>query len=145
MDSIARWKPQFKSALAASPSARGILSAERVLAHCRDAGHRWRDSFWSPSVTLLAFLLQVLDAAKTVRAAVADLIGELAAGGFVGELPSSDPSAFAQARRRVPEAVFAAVLREVTERVRALGGGNLWRGRRVILVDGTCVSIRAQN
>ena len=100
MDSIARRKPVFKSAIAASPSARGILSPERVLGHCRDAGHRWRRSFWSPSVTVLTFLLQVLDAAKTVRAGVADLIGELAAGGFAVALPSSDPSAFAQARRR---------------------------------------------
>ena len=54
MDSVARWKPHLKSALAASPSARSALSHERVLAHCRDAGHRWRESFWSPSVSIKA-------------------------------------------------------------------------------------------
>ncbi len=58
MSSIAHWKRQFKSVLRTSAEVQELLSEDRVHGHCRDAGHRWRDTFWSPSITLLTFLLQ---------------------------------------------------------------------------------------
>ncbi len=47
----------------------------------------------------MAFLLQVLNSAKTLRAALAHVLLGQAALDPDGPLPSHDPSAFAQARQ----------------------------------------------
>lgn len=138
-------KALCKRAILAPAGDRPFLSAERVEHECRLAGHTWRDSFWSPFVTLLACLLQTLGGSKSLRSAVADVIGEIADGrgacARAGRTPSHDPAAFAQARRRLPLAVFSALQRDVTARISALGAGDRWRGRRVVVVDGTGVSM----
>lgn len=140
---IAHWKRQFKSALTDSPSIQQLFSTQRIERHCRRARHHWRASFWSPSVTVLTCILQALNTVKSLRAAVADLLSHLAAQGQPQRLPSADPSAFAQARQRVPEAVFQALLQEVSHHacVLAKADEGLWRGFRVRLIDGACVSM----
>lgn len=142
MSTIAHWKRQFKPALAESATAQALLSAVHINAHCRRIGHRWRKSYWSPSSTVVAFLLQALNGAKTLRATLADVLAAQVARDPDRPLPSSDPSAFAQARQRLPEALLAAVLADVTQQVGGrASAGRLWNGRRVVLVDGTCVSM----
>lgn len=101
MASIAHWKHRLKSSLLFDDAVRRVLRVERIEEECRHLDHRWRSSFWSPSVTLLTFLLQVLSAEKTLRAAVASLLNQLA-GQKVDQLASPDPSAYCQARRRLP-------------------------------------------
>ena len=61
MASIAHWKRRINTNLLNDPIVTEALDPQRIEEHCREAGHRWRDSFWSPSITLLTFLLQVLD------------------------------------------------------------------------------------
>ncbi|MCA9285772.1 MAG: IS4 family transposase [Phycisphaerales bacterium] len=144
MSTIAHWRRQFKSAMSRSKSVLALLGADEVERRCREAGHEWRESFWSPTTTLVAFLLQALNGAKTLRAGVAEILAELASTGLdEGRVPpSADPSAFCGARQRLPEAVLAATLGEATERIAAIAGaGRLWRGRRVLLIDGSSASM----
>jgi hypothetical protein len=140
---ISHWKRNFKSSFAGSHLMQRLFGHECIQGHCREIGHRWRKSFWSPRVTLLTCVLQALNSVKSLRAAVAELLSHLAMHDDPATLPSADPSAFAQARRRVPEAVFQALLHEVTQHARCLAGveDGCWRGFRVVLIDGVCVSM----
>ena len=49
MASIAHWKRQLKTHLLNDPVVAEALAPQHIEQHCRDAGHCWRDSFWSPS------------------------------------------------------------------------------------------------
>ena len=141
MATIARWKRHVNVHLLNHPSVSRVLSPRSIDQLCRDQGHRWRASFWSPRTTLIAFLLQVLDGAKTLRSAVALLLVQLA-DGDAGELPSPDPSAYCQARRRLPGSVIGALLRRVTDQIReAVTDCSGWLGRQVWIVDGSSASM----
>jgi len=137
---LTHWKGQLKSDLLVNSAVCDAMSPAAIEACCREAGHAWRDTFWSPSTTLVTFLLQVLDGAKTLRAAVATLLAQLAARG--DDLPSGDPSAYCQARRRLPGELFTGLLAQVAGRMRALPRADqTWRGHRVWITDGTSVSM----
>ena len=141
MASIRDWKKRIKSDILGIPAFGEFLSATTVEAACREEGHTWRESFWSPSVTLTTFLIQVLSAEKTLRAAVASLLTQLAAGGE-SALPSGDATAYCQARKRFPEAVVGKMLRHSVTHLRAqITKDNGWLGRRVWMVDGSGVSM----
>jgi hypothetical protein len=141
MANITHWRRQLNSSLLVQASAGEALSAKVIEQHCRRAGHRWRESFWSPPMTLLAFLLQVLSAEKTLRAAVASLLTQLAARGET-KLPSSDASGYCQARRRLPATALNSLGRAVADRVQDLVGLEYrWHGHRLKVVDGTTVSM----
>ena len=132
MSSIAHWRRQFKPAVGRSQSVQAILATEAFERRCRDCGHRWRRSFWSPRTTFVCCLLQALSAAKTLRAAVSDLLVELVERESSTELPSADPSAFTQGRKRLPEAAFETTFRETVSEVRRLASDErVWCGRRV--------------
>lgn len=141
MANIAHWRRHVNEQLLVDPVIGPVLSAEEIEAHCRAAGHRWRKSFWSPSVTLLAFILQVLSAEKTLRAAVVSLLTRLAAQGR-SALPSQDPTAYCQARLRLPGQVLSGLLAAINHHIRQLvPHEHRWRGRRVWIVDGSSVSM----
>ncbi len=141
MASLAGWKDSVKQNLVVDPTFGRVLSRERIESFCRGAGHVWRPSFWNPSVTVWTFLWQVLDGAKTLRAAVATLLVQWAAQGNA-TLPSPDPTAYCQARRRLPIEVILQLLVHLTLRMRNLvTPGTGWRGRRVWAVDGSSVSM----
>jgi hypothetical protein len=93
MATLTPWKGSVKENLLRLPAVRDALSPELIETCCRQAGHPWRTSFWKRSTTILTFLLQVLDGAKTLRAAVATLLTQLAAPGET-PLPSPDPTAY---------------------------------------------------
>ena len=141
MADLKRWKRNLKETLLVHSLLATTLSPEAIEAACRRFGHAWRETFWNPTTTLLTFLLQVLSAEKTLRAAVADLLAQLAALGRQG-LPSGDPTAYCQARQRLPIEVPIAMLGHVVEQIKPLPGAvHTWLGRRVWLVDGTTVSM----
>jgi hypothetical protein len=124
-----------------NPTVNEILSPSTVEQHCRALGHRWRKSFWSPTTTLVAFLLQVLDGAKTLRSAVALLLTQLVASGE-SDLPSADPTAYCQARIRLPRELLWRILRVVSDRIANLiTADDKWLGRRVWVVDGSSISM----
>jgi hypothetical protein len=141
MASLSHWRRQLNSGLLFGPVVREILSLEHIEEQCRRAGHQWRDSFWSPSVTLLTFLLQVLSGEKTLRSAVAALLTQLAARG-IEHRPSVDPSAYCQARRRLPLGVVGQLSDELASRMQTqVSEEYRWHGHRIVKVDGTTVSM----
>lgn len=144
MSSIAQWTRIFKSAITRSQAVMALLAVAEVERRCREVDHRWRESFWSPTTTLTTFLFQALNGAKTLRAAVADML-EVVLSREVDPsrtLPSDDPSAFCAARRRLPEAVIEATLREAVARIVSLAGEPMrWIGRRVWIVDGSSATM----
>jgi Transposase DDE domain len=141
MASIAHWKRRIKSNLLNDSLVSEALDPQRVEAYCREIGHRWRERVWSPGITLLAFLLQVFDPDKTLRAAVAQLITHLAARGQ-HKLPSADPSSYCQARQRTPGEVFTRVMIMLAENLRQrVRRSHGWLGRRVWVVDATNASM----
>ena len=135
------WRQRLKSALLLNPDIQTVLSPEAVETACQAIGHSWRDSFWSPSITLVTFLLQVLSAEKTLRAAVADLVTQLTS--LDQPLPkSADPSAYCQARQRLPFEITLGLLQGILEPIRPLAHSvSTWLGRRVWIMDGTTVSM----
>src|SRR5205085_1652704 len=103
-----------------------------ILETCREVGHEWRERQLGPVVTTYLFLQQVAHG-NTACAHLRHLSG----------LPV-DPSAYCQARRRLPLAFF--------ERLQARGadavGARLprvarrrWRGHRLFFLDGSSFSM----
>jgi hypothetical protein len=141
MADLSRWKRELKAGLLVNSALCEALAPAVVESACRKAGHLWRQSFWSPTLTMITFLLQVIDGAKTLRAAVATLLAQMAARGDT-DLPSADPAAYCQARRRLPGEVFAALLTHVSDQMKSLlGSGGTWLGHRVWITDGSAVSM----
>lgn len=141
MASIVPWRRYIKTHLIADPVVADALAPADIDQQCRDAAHRWRESFWSPSITVLTFLLQVLEPGKTLRCAVAQLLTQLAAAQR-GDLPSADPSAYCQARQRLPGEALTRLLEMLAGRLRQrVGAVDRWLGRRVWVVDGSSASM----
>lgn len=141
MANIAHWKRHVNEYLLNDSVLLNALSAESVEAECRSAGHSWRTSFWSPSITVLAFVLQVLSAEKTLRAAVVNLLTRLAAQGRQN-LPSQDPTAYCQARQRLPGQAITALLGHTAGQIQKMGTvAHRWLGRKVHIFDGSSASM----
>lgn len=101
---------------------------------------RWRDCVFTPMVTLWTFLSQVLCPDHSCRAAVARLIARLVARGEAPCSPETGP--YCKARQRLPVGVFSSLARRTGQIAEALAPADWgWKGRRVLLVDGTTVSM----
>ncbi len=101
-------------------------------------GVRYRHRLYSPQVTVWAFLSQILDQDNTCANAVSRIIAWLASQDQ--PLPSPDPSAYCQARQRLPEGVLGDLLRRVGAGLQAqVPDEGAWCGHRVFLVDGSTV------
>jgi hypothetical protein len=90
MASIAHWRRYVNTTLLSDPVVSQVLSPEKIEACCRQSDYHWRNSFWSPTLTVLTFMLQVGSAEKTLRAAVATLLNQLRVRGEA-DLPSPTP------------------------------------------------------
>lgn len=101
---------------------------------------KYKQRLFTPLVTLWAFLSQVLDTDKTCHNTVSRVISYLVGEGV--ELPSTDTSAYCQARSRLPEKLleklFTQAARSLEEKVTR---EHLWCGRHVLLIDGSTVSM----
>lgn len=101
---------------------------------------RWRDCVFTPMVTLWTFLSQVLCPDHSCRAAVARLIARLVARGQAPCSPDTGP--YCKARQRLPVGILSALARRVGQRTEDLAPADWgWKGRRVLLVDGTTASM----
>jgi hypothetical protein len=99
-----------------------------------------RDRIFTPAVTAALFLAQVLCDDRSCRATVARLLAWRAGRG----LPACSPDAggYCKARRRLPEALLPRLARQAADRLRAHAPPRwLFHGRRVVIVDGTTVSM----
>jgi hypothetical protein len=107
---------------------KSILSAEQILAVCQAVGHCWRERLFGPVETVQLFLLQVLHG-NTALTHLSHLWGS-----FVGA------SAFCEARKRLPLAVWQLLLEVVSEKL-ADSTQTLWHGLRVWIADGSSFSM----
>lgn len=123
------------------PFLRAFLSAEDIRNAAVADQYRWRERIWTPMQTLWTFLVQVLHPDCSCRAAVAQVLAEQAALGESLQV-SADPTAYCQARRRLPLELFKTAFHTIDESLRAkVGTDYLWYGRRVWVVDGSSCSM----
>ena len=101
---------------------------------------KYRCRLFDPFVTLWAFLSQVLTPDKSCHNAVSRVIAYLVNEGV--EIPSTDTSAYCQARSRLPdnllEKLFSKTAQSLEEKVTT---EYLWCGRSVKVIDGSSVSM----
>jgi hypothetical protein len=107
---------------------------------------KYKKRLFDPVVTLWAFLSQVLDTDKTCHNAVSKIIANLA--GTEVEVPSTDTSAYCQARSRLPEKLLEKLFNDSSQNLEEkVSQENLWCGRNVKVIDGSTISMpdTAQN
>ena len=116
------------------------LQAEQLVRLMQEEAVTFRDRVFNPAVTLAVFLSQVLSTDQSCRQAVARLNAFRSAR---GENPTSpDTGSYCKARARLPETVLAKLVRQTGRALDEQAPASwLWHGRRVILVDGTTVSM----
>lgn len=106
----------------------------------RAEGITYRKRLFWPAVTVWMFLSQALDKDKSCENAVSRVIAWLSSQ--KASLPSSDPSAYCQARQRLPEGLFKRLFVGVAHRLQVrVSPERLWKGRRVFLLDGSTLSM----
>jgi hypothetical protein len=92
----------------------------------RDAGHKWRNRILDPIITVQLFVLQVLHF-NTALTHVRHLAGQ-----------QFKPSAYCQARKRLPLKVMQTLLRTMCDKAGATG---LFHGYKLWIVDGSSASM----
>lgn len=117
-----------------------LLTGPQLLDRVEKLLPEYRERVFPPTETLSMFLGQVLSADGSCRQAV----DEAAVKWLVAGLPppSTSTSAYCQARARLPLEIISTLAREVGEMVSADASlWWLWRGRRVLLADGTTATL----
>ena len=116
------------------------LSPQSVRSACEKLQHEFRERIFSPAITLWVFLAQVLSADHSCREAVAKLNFWRLAQGL--QPCSPDTGSYCEARQRLPEALFAELVRstgkELSEKADAAWQ---WLGRVVKVVDGATITM----
>jgi hypothetical protein len=117
-----------------------ILNAAMVEEALAAEGVHYNQSIYTPFLTLCTFLSQVLDPDHSCRAAVARVIVWLA---IHDRKPCSEQTGtYCDARLRLPLGVVEHLVRRTGREVEASAASEwLWKGRRVLLVDGTTASM----
>lgn len=92
-------------------------------------------SFWTPALTLWAFLSQMVAADPSCRQAVARVVVALA---LSRDLDDLDTAAYCRARAKLPAQVLRRLALQGGQRLeRSAATTWLWRNRHVSLVDGS--------
>lgn len=117
-----------------------VLGASMVTTALVEEGVRFNESLFTPFLTLCVFLSQVLDPDHSCRAAVARFIVWSA---LVGRKPCApETGAYSDARQRLPLGVIQRLVRKTAQEVDDRAADDwLWKGRHVVLVDGTTASM----
>jgi hypothetical protein len=126
-----------------------LLSKEQVRAAVEAEGYCFRQCLFTPLVVLWTFLLQVLSPDGSCREAVSKLLALLAGLGEDAAL-EPDTGPYCKARKKLPEALLARLMRESGRQLHAgdragrAGGpsrSRLLGGRPIKIVDGTTASM----
>lgn len=124
MASIARIVTRFKN------DPLSLLDDAVVREACEHANHTWRDRVLGPAVTVRLMVLQVLHGNVSCRRLTR--IAHVAVS----------VTAYVNARKRLPIDVLGMVLWRVSREARQRAGDlDLWRGHRVMFIDGSGVSM----
>jgi hypothetical protein len=106
------------------------LAKETIEQACHQSNYSWRRRILDPATTIYLFLLQILHGNTACTHVV-----------HFGNWSFTD-SAYCQARKRLPLAVFHALLEKIAAALRAATAGeSRWLGHRVWLVDGSSFSM----
>lgn len=117
-----------------------ILDVEMVNAALAEENVTFSERIFTPLVTLSVFLSQVLDPDHSCRAAVARLIVWLSLNGH--KACSPDTGTYCDARQRLPLGVIVRLVRQTAREIEGRAPKTWhWKGRRVLLVDGTTASM----
>lgn len=101
---------------------------------------KYKKRLFDPLITLWTFLSQVLDTDKSCHNAVSKTIAHLAQEEV--EIPSTDTSAYCQARARLPEKLLKQLFNYSAQNLEEkVTQENLWCGRNVKVIDGSTVSM----
>ncbi|MDJ0696272.1 IS4 family transposase [Mastigocoleus sp. MO_188.B34] len=101
---------------------------------------KYKKRLFDPFVTLWAFLSQVLDTDKSCHNAVSKIIAYLTGEGV--EIPSTDTSAYCQARSRLPEKLLEKLFNKSGQNLEEkVTTEHLWCGRNVKVIDGSTISM----
>jgi hypothetical protein len=117
-----------------------VLSEETLVRAVADEAGKTGDRIFTPPVTLATFLSQVHSDDHSCRAAVARLKGWRAGQG----LPpcSLATGGYCKARQRLPESLLPRLVRRTGDGLHDRApGGWLFHGRKVVIVDGSGVSM----
>ena len=117
--SLNQVKKQFKD----------YLTPAAIQQVCRDEDYVFRKRRLGPVETIFAFCIQVLHG-NTACTAVRHWLGS-----------EVTDSAYCQARQRLPLAIFKKVLKQIASNLNEQVSGDLWKGLRVYLIDGTTFSM----
>ena len=119
---------------------REVLDRELVEAAVKEEGATYRVRLYTPFLTLALFLSQALGPDHSCRAAVARLLVWLARGRRA--LCSAGTGAYCDARQRLPLGVLTRLVRRTGLKTDDdAAPGWPWKSRRVLIVDGTTVSM----
>ena len=126
-----------------------LLQQTQLKLEIEKEGLCFYDRLFTPAVTLWCMVFQRLNHDHTLQAAVCDLRsgGADRLAGKKGTPPSKlirslSTAAFSKARKRSPLAVFSAVLLAQAKDVWSEFRDGRWRGLRVLLLDGSQISLR---
>jgi putative transposase len=119
-----------------------LLPENKIAQACAEVSYTWRERVLPPAVTVLHMILAALWPEESFTAswqvqwaAVTSRHPELA-----GQSPAR--GSLAKARTRLPLALWEKLFAYVSETAQAWGEAlAYWRGHRVVLLDGTCVSM----
>ena len=112
---------------------------------CRFVGHQYRKRSLTPIITVLHMILAALWPEESFQAS-ADLLWDTVSAADP-QVSRKQPSrgSFANARKRLPLTVWQSLHRAVAAKSSALSKRwSCWRGHRVVLADGTCLTLDDQ-
>jgi hypothetical protein len=123
-------------------SVRKILPDAAIEGACRDAGYTYRRRTLTPIVTVLHMILASIWPEESFQASL-HLLWDHFTGvcpGLAGKAPTS--GSLAKARARLPLGMWKRIVAYLADKAEALSESfAVWRGHRVVLADGTCVSM----
>jgi len=136
IDTSAGSHPGFSQGLQVA-ALQDLLSDDEIEAICRHLGHTWRDRIFTPAVTVRSMVHRALNPDKSIRAVLTDLT---VADDRLEQTPAD--ASWCEARSRLPQALWAELLRHSVKRLGALTAGQfLYKGRQVFLIDGSTLSM----
>jgi hypothetical protein len=129
----------FKSQLQGSCEALLMLLDEsHINALSAEVQFAWRECFWRPAIVILTFLRQVMLPHCSCRAAVAQTLSDPALTSGPKRQVSGDPSAYSQARQRLPLELLERLSDTLASRLHK--PQRRWHQHRVWAVDGSCIN-----
>lgn len=123
-------------------SVRKVLPDRAIHEACEAVGHTYRKRVLTPVVTVLHMILAAIWPEESFAASWQVIWGTLVSrlGGASGKSPTA--SSVTRARGRLPLGLWQRLFAWLSQQAEALSSSfDRWRGHRVVLVDGTCVSM----